>query len=177
MGSSLKPGLDQEKQTENSRRDSVDPNGASVVFCQREMSQETRKSKRGAPSDAGGDLLPRRAKRTCLGRPPATMQTPERDLLPQPPFPLGQSEALPGTERETTTLEAERLTPEKTSHRLPLTSNNTAQTNQNSLATSLRGLSVKPASSSASISSRSTLGEGGGENVPRASRLRRLKRS
>ncbi|KAL6101641.1 slx4ip [Pungitius sinensis] len=169
VGDSSKHGLNQEKQAENSPRDGVDPNGASVVFCQHEMSQETRKSKRGTPSDAGEDLPPRRAKRTCLGRPPATMLTPERDLLAQPPFPAGQSEA--------TALEGERLAPEPTSHGLPLTSNNTAQTNQNRLATSLRGLSVKPASSSSSISSRSTLGEGGGGNVPRASRLRRLKRS
>ncbi|KAM8860064.1 protein SLX4IP isoform 1-T3 [Spinachia spinachia] len=174
-------GLNQEK-TENSPQDAVDPNGASLVFCQHGMSQETRRSKRGTPSDAGEDPLPRRAKRTCLGRPPATMQThstqtAKHNRLPEPPFPPGQSKAIPVTERKTTTLEGERPTPEKTSHRPPHTSNNTAQTNQNRLAASLRGLSVKPASSSSSISSRSTLGEGGGKNVPAASRLRRLKRS
>ncbi|XP_068424428.1 protein SLX4IP [Clinocottus analis] len=186
IGNTRKQGLTQMQQPENSPPDSINPNGASVVCCQHETSQETRKSKRCRPSDAGEDPRPRWAKRTCLGRPPATMQThstecstqtSKHDLLPLPPLPLVESKAFPVTERKKTTLEVEPLTPEKRAQRLPLTSNNTAQTNQNRLAASMRGLSVKPASSGSSISSRSTLGEGGGENVPRTSRLRRLKRS
>uniref|UniRef100_A0AAQ4Q1A3 Protein SLX4IP n=1 Tax=Gasterosteus aculeatus aculeatus TaxID=481459 RepID=A0AAQ4Q1A3_GASAC len=162
MGSSLKPGLDQEKQTENSRRDSVDPNGASVVFCQREMSQETRKSKRGAPSDAGGDLLPTAGQKdvpwktsshnaNTRARPSSSAAVSSRPIR-------GSTRAR--SARRPHSKQSGSLRRKRT-HRLPLTSNNTAQTNQNSLATSLRGLSVKPASSSASISSRSTLGEGG----------------
>ncbi|XP_034408170.1 protein SLX4IP [Cyclopterus lumpus] len=185
-----KLGLTQLQQTENSPPDNINPNGASEVFCPHETSRETRKSKRCKPSDAGEDPRPQRAKRTCLGRPPATMQThstvhstqtSKHCLLPLPPLPLveaeAESKAFPVTERKKTTLEVELLTPEKRAQRLPLTSNNTAQTNQNRLAASLRGLSVKPASSGSSISSRSTLGDGGSENVPRTSRLRRLKRS
>uniref|UniRef100_A0A668S258 SLX4 interacting protein n=1 Tax=Oreochromis aureus TaxID=47969 RepID=A0A668S258_OREAU len=87
------------------------------------------------------------------------------------------SQASPVSECKKTTLEVELLTPGKRAQRLSLTSNNTAQTNQNRLAASLRSLSVKPASSGSSIGSRSTLGEEWSENVPRTSRLRRLKRS
>ncbi|XP_038593068.1 protein SLX4IP isoform X2 [Micropterus salmoides] len=183
-----KQDLTQAQQTEHSPPDSINPNGASVVFCQNETSQET--SKRCKPSDAGEDPHPQRAKRTCLGRPPATMQTPsttcstqtsKHELLPLPPLPpvvaKAESEAFPVSECKKTTLEVELLTLGKRAQRLPLASNNTAQTNQNRLAASLRGLSVKPASSGSSISSRSTLGEEGSENVPRTSRLRRLKRS
>lgn len=190
IGTTQKQGLTQEQQTEHSPPDSINPNRASVVFCQHEISQETRKSKRCKPSDAGEDPHPQRAKRTCLGRPPATTrthstecstQTSKHDLLPLPPLPLveakAESKAFPVSERKKTTLEVELLTPGKRAQRLPLTSNNTAQTNQNRLAASLRGLSVKPASSGSSISSRSTLGEEGSENVPRTSRLRRPKRS
>lgn len=183
-----KHGLTQEQHTENSPPDSINPNGASVVFCQQEISQET--SKRCKPSNAGEDPCPQRAKRTCVGRPPAPVQalstecstqTPRHDLLPLPPLPpveaKAESKAFPVSECKKTTLEVELLTLGKRAQRLPLTSNNTAQTNQNRLAASLRGLSVKPASSGSSISSRSTLGEEGSENVPRTSRLRRLKRS
>ncbi|XP_008303619.1 protein SLX4IP isoform X2 [Stegastes partitus] len=162
----------------------------SAGFCQHEITQETKKSKRCKLSDAGEDPHPQRAKRTCLGRPPTTVQThstecstqtSKHDLLPLPPSPLleakAESKAFPVSECKKTTLEVELLTPGKRAQRLPLTSNNTAQTNQNRLAASLRGLSVKPASSGSSIGSRSTLGEEGSENVPRTSRLRRLKRS
>ncbi|XP_049456465.1 protein SLX4IP [Epinephelus fuscoguttatus] len=189
-GTTREQGLTQEQQTESSPPDSIKPNGASADFCQHEISQETSKSKRCKPSDAGEDPHPQRAKRTCLGRPPAAMQThstecstqtSKHDLLPLPPLPLveakAESKAFPVSERKKTTLEVELLTPGKRAQRLPLTSNNTAQTNQNRLAASLRGLSVKPASSGSSISSRSTLGEEGSEIVPRTSRLRRLKRS
>ncbi|XP_034537409.1 protein SLX4IP [Notolabrus celidotus] len=170
--------------------DRVSPHKASLVDLK--LSQETSKSKRSKPSDAGEDLHPQRAKRTCLGRPPGTMQTrsnegssqtSKHDLLPLQPLPPAEagaeaeSKAFPVSECSETTLEVELLTPGKQAQRLPLTSNNTAQTNQNRLAASLRGLSVKPASSGSSISSRSTLGEEGSENVPRTSRLRRQKRS
>uniref|UniRef100_A0A8P4GFH6 SLX4 interacting protein n=1 Tax=Dicentrarchus labrax TaxID=13489 RepID=A0A8P4GFH6_DICLA len=186
-----KQGLTLEQQTESSPPDSIHPNGASVVLCQHEISQEEHsKSKRCKSSDVGEDPHPQRAKRTCLGRPPATTQThstecstqtSKHDLLPLPPLPpveaKAESKAFPVSECKKTTLEVELLTLGKRAQRLPLTSNNTAQTNQNRLAASLRGLSVKPASSGSSISSRSTLEEEGSENVPRTSRLRRLKRS
>ncbi|KAM9727947.1 protein SLX4IP isoform 1-T4 [Menidia menidia] len=155
-----------------------------------EISNGTSKSKRCKPNDdAGEDPHSQPAKRTCLGRPPATtrnhssehsVQTSKRDLPPLPHLPFeakAESKAFPVSECKKTTLEVELLTPGKQAQRLPLTSNNTAETNQNRLATSLRGLSVKPASSGSSIGSRSTLGEGGSENLPRTSRLRRLKRS
>uniref|UniRef100_A0A8D3D7P3 SLX4 interacting protein n=2 Tax=Scophthalmus maximus TaxID=52904 RepID=A0A8D3D7P3_SCOMX len=190
VGTTRKQGLTQEQQTEHSPPDSKKPTGASVVFWEPEISQETSKSKRCKLSNAGEDPDPQRAKRTCLGRPPATMQThstecstqtSKHDLLPLPPLPpveaKAESKAFPVSKCTKTTLEVELLTPGKRAQRLPLTSNNTAQTNQNRLAASLRGLSVKPASSGSSISSRSTLVEEGNENVPRTSRLRRLKRS
>ncbi|KAM4590668.1 protein SLX4IP [Odontesthes bonariensis] len=156
-----------------------------------EISNEISRSKRCKPDDdAGEDPHSQPAKRTCLGRPPATTQnhsiehsaqTSKHDLpslLPHHPVEAkAESKAFPVSECKKTTLEVELLTPGKQAQRLPLTSNNTAETNQNRLATSLRGLSVKPASSGSSIGSRSTLGEGGSENVPRTSRLRRLKRS
>ncbi|KAM9847504.1 protein SLX4IP [Aulostomus maculatus] len=182
--------LTQQQQTETSPPHSINPNGASALICPYEFSLETRKSKRCEPCDAGEDPSPQRAKRTCLGRPSATMQThstecftqtSKNDPLPLPPLPpdetKAESKAFPVSECKKTTLEVELLTPGKRAQRLPLTSNNTAQTNQNRLAASLRGLSVKLASSGSSISSRSTSGEEGSEIVPRTSRLRRLKRS
>ncbi|KAM3863025.1 protein SLX4IP [Diretmus argenteus] len=191
-----KQGLTQGQQTEDQLGVDINPNGASVVFSQYKISQDTSKSRRCKLSNAG-DPNPRRAKRTCLGGPPAsparelTIQTHSAECssqtskydLPPPPLPpvkakaKAESKAFPVSECNKTTLEVELLTPGKRAQRLPLTSNNTAQTNQNRLAASLRGLSVKPASSGSSISSRSTLGEEGRENVPRTSRLRRLKRS
>ncbi|KAM6997960.1 protein SLX4IP [Tautogolabrus adspersus] len=185
-----KQGLTQEQRAENSHPHRTHPRGASIASCQHEISQETSKSKRSKPSDAGEDPHPQKAKRTCLGRPPATTQTDsnksstqtsKHDLPPLQPLPPAEadaeSKALPVSECSKTTLEVELLTPGKRAQRLPLTSNNTAQTNQNRLPASLRGLSVKPASSGSSISSRSTLAEEGSENVPRTSRLRRQKRS
>lgn len=179
-----KQGLTQAQQAENSAPDNnINPNEA----FQQEISQET--SKRCLPIDSGEDPYPQRAKRMCLGRPLATMQTHSTEcstqtfkhdlpMLPIPPVEAkAESKAFPVVECKKTTLEVELLTPGKRAQRLPLTSNNTAQTNQNRLAASLRGLSVKPASSGSSISSRSTLVEEGSENVPRTSRLRRLKRS
>ncbi|XP_047459350.1 protein SLX4IP [Mugil cephalus] len=185
----LRADLEENQQrVENSPPGNIILNGASAGFCQHEISQES--GKRCKSSDAGEDPHPRRAKRTCVGRPPATIQshstecttqTSKHDLLPLPPLPpveaKAESKAFPVSECKKTTVEVELLTPGKRAQRLPLTSNNTAQTNQNRLAASLRGLSVKPASSGSSIGSRSTLGEEGGVNVPRTSRLRRLKRS
>ncbi|XP_077092674.1 protein SLX4IP [Siphateles boraxobius] len=52
-----------------------------------------------------------------------------------------------------------------------------SQTNRSGLATSLRGLSVKPVSSGSSISSRLAAREGRKGGEPRTSRLRRLKKS
>ncbi|XP_029377642.1 protein SLX4IP [Echeneis naucrates] len=190
IGSTTKRGLTQEQQTEESPPDIINPNGASVSFWQQETSQETSKSKRCKLSNAGEDPHPLRANGTCLGSPPAAVQThstecstqtSKHDLLPPPPLPpleaKAESKAFPVSKCKKTTLEVELLTPGKRAQRLPLTSNNTAQTNQNRLAASLRGLSVNPASSGSSISSRSALGEEGREIVPRTSRLRRLKRS
>uniref|UniRef100_A0AAZ1X2G0 SLX4 interacting protein n=1 Tax=Oreochromis aureus TaxID=47969 RepID=A0AAZ1X2G0_OREAU len=176
----------QKQHAENDLPDCINLNGTSAGFCQNEISQETSTSKRCKLSDAGEDPHPHGAKRTCLGRPPALMQTysaqtSKHDLLPLPPLPpleaKAESQASPVSECKKTTLEVELLTPGKRAQRLSLTSNNTAQTNQNRLAASLRSLSVKPASSGSSIGSRSTLGEEWSENVPRTSRLRRLKRS
>ncbi|XP_067381387.1 protein SLX4IP [Channa argus] len=185
-----KQSLIEEQQTKNSLPDNINLKGASVSYSYQEIIQATSMSKRCKPIDAGEDLHPQRAKRTCLGRPPATLQThytefstqtSKHDLLPLLPIPpveaMAESKAFPVIECKKTTLEVELLTPGKRAQRLPLTSNNTAQTNQNRLAASLRGLSVKPASSCSSISSRSALREEGSENVPRTSRLRRLKRS
>lgn len=138
--------------------------------------------------NVGEDLNLQRAKRRCLGRPPVMPEGSAPDcstqtskpgfLTPLPPVEDETgSKAFPVPEWKKTTLEVELLTLGKQAQRLPLASNNTAQTNQNRLATSLRGQSVKPASSGSSIASRSTLGEKGSENVPRTSRLRRMKRS
>ncbi|MEQ2266261.1 hypothetical protein XENORESO_007297, partial [Xenotaenia resolanae] len=150
-----------------------------------EITQKT--SKRCEPSDAGEDPGLQLAKKTCLGSPSApvqihsTSQTSNHNLPPLLPLPpvrvMAKSKAFPVSECKKTTLEIELLTPGKQAQRLLLTSNNTAKTNQNRPAASLRGLSVKPASSGSSIGSRSTFREEGSENVPRTSRLRRTKRS
>lgn len=182
--------LSRQQQTDFSPADSSNPHRASVDMCLQEVSPETRKSKRCELSDAREDPHPHEAKRMCLGRPPAATQTQSTesltqtskyDPLPLPPLPSDESEqeskAFPVSECKKTTLEVELLTPGKQAQRLPFTSNNTAQTNQNRLAASLRGLSVKLASSGSSISSRSTFEEEGSRNVPRTSRLRRVKRS
>lgn len=147
-----------------------------------EITQKT--SKRCEPREDPGSQL---AKKTCLGSCSApaqihsTSQTPNHNLpllLPLPPVgAMANSKAFPVSECKKTTLEVELLTPGKQAQRLLLASNNTAKTNQNRPAASLRGLSVKPASSGSSIGSRSAFGEEGSENVPRTSRLRRTKRS
>ncbi|XP_061546677.1 protein SLX4IP [Phycodurus eques] len=182
-------GLTFQRQTDNSPLESIKPNMPSVGVCPHEISPGSRRSKRTKPSDSE-DPRPLKAKRTSLDGTPATMQThstecftqiSKHDPLPLPPLPLDEtkagSEAFPVSEYKKTTVEVELLTPGKRDQRLPLTSNNTTQTNQNRLATSRKGLSVKLASSESSMSSRSTGGEEGSKNVPRTSRLRRLKRS
>lgn len=147
----------------------------------------TQSGKRCEPRDTGKDPGSQLTKKTCLGSPSAPVQihsasqTPNHNLPPLLPLPpvgvMAKSKAFPVSECKKTTLEVELLTPGKQAQRLLLTSNNTAKTNQNRPATSLRGLSVKPASSGSSIGSRFALGEEGSENVPRTSRLRRTKRS
>ncbi|XP_054654334.1 protein SLX4IP [Dunckerocampus dactyliophorus] len=183
-------GFPYQQQPSNCPPESINPNLASVGVCLHEISPGTRQSKRSKTSDAGEDPRPKKAKRTGLKRPPAAVQThssecftqiSKQDPLPLPPLPAdetkAESTAFPVSEHKKTTVEVELLTPGKRDQRLPLISNNTAQTNQNRLATSLRGLSVKLASSVSSIGSRSTDGEEGSKNVPRTSRLRRQKRS
>lgn len=176
------------EQIESNHPDGNSSNGVSLVSFEYEASQGV--SKRWKPNDIGDDPYPQKAKRTCLGGPPATTevcspsysaQTSRPDDLPLTSLPPVEaktgSKAFPVSEWKKTTVEVELLTLGKQAQRLSLTSNNTAQTNQNRLATSLRGLSVKPASSGSSINSRSTFREEGRENVPRTSRLQRLKRS
>lgn len=196
--SMVESGLALAEQTEHGLPDRIKPSGASSASTQQNLSQGTSKSKRRKPSHPEEDPLPQRAKRACLGGPPAPVatelmtqihpverssQTSKCDPHPTPPLPLvkpeakAESKAFPDPESDKTTLEVELLTPGKRAQRLPLTSNNMEQTNQNRLAASLRGLSVKPASSGSSISSRSAVREEGRENVPRTSRLRRKKRS
>ncbi|CAL8258027.1 unnamed protein product [Lota lota] len=179
------------------------PHGATVSSSsQQTPAQKTRGRKRATASGVTGEPLTPNAKRTCLGASPGvspqpplaiagSSQTSNRDHLPPPPPPpppptplpppleaKAASTASPGSARCETTGEAELLTPGKRASRLPLTSNSTEQTNQNRLAASLRGLSVRPVSPGSAISSRPTLrGEEGRENVPRTSRLRRLKRT
>lgn len=176
------------EQSENSHPDGISPNGVSLVSFEYEVSQGVKK--RWKPNDLRDDPYQQKAKRTCLGGPPATTevcctsysaQTSRPDNLPLTSLPPMEaktgSKAFPVLEGKKTTVEVELLTLGKQAQRLSLTSNNTTQTNQNRLATSLRGLSVKPASSGSSINSRSTFRVEGRENVPRTSRLQRLKRS
>ncbi|XP_055018964.1 protein SLX4IP isoform X2 [Boleophthalmus pectinirostris] len=137
--------------------------------CQQEAGPKTSKTTR----DEGEDPIPQRAKRACLE---SSSQTFRHDPECKTEF-----KAFPVSERIETTVEVELLTPGKRAPRQPLaSSNNTAQTNQTRPAASLRGLSDKHASSSSSITSRSTQKreeEEGSGNVPRASRLRRMKKS
>ncbi|XP_077351126.1 protein SLX4IP isoform X1 [Festucalex cinctus] len=169
------------RKTDHCSPNNTKPNLASVSFCRREISPGSRRSKRTKPSDSE-DPRPLKAKRTGADRPPAATQTGSSERLTQisqhdPLPPDAGSKAFPLPDDTKTTVEVELLTPGKRDQRLPLASNNTAQTKQNRPAASRRGLSVKIASSGASISSRSAGGEEGSENVPRISRLRRLKRS
>ncbi|KAM4599720.1 protein SLX4IP [Fundulus diaphanus] len=161
--------------------------GAQMASSQKQKNEAQKASKRCEPSDAGDEPGLQLANKTCLGSPSApvqihsTSQTSNHNLPPLLPLPpvgvVAKSKALPVSECKKTTLEVELLTPGKQAQRLLLTSNNTAKTNQNRPAASLRGLSVKPASSGSSIGSRSARGEEGSANVPRTSRLRRTKRS
>ncbi|CAL1578246.1 unnamed protein product [Knipowitschia caucasica] len=148
----------------NREQNNSDKHAAS---CQEETGLETSEPSR----DEGEDPIPLRAKRACLE---SSSQTSRRDFKVE-----GESKALLVSERIETAVEVELLTPGKRAPRQPLTSsNNTAQTNPNRPAASLKGLSDKHASSSSSIASRPEQAEEeGSENVPRASRLRRTKRS
>ncbi|XP_077438984.1 protein SLX4IP isoform X2 [Vanacampus margaritifer] len=173
--------LTHQRKTDHCSPDNMKPNLVSVVLCRREISPGSRRSKRSKPSDSE-DPRPLKAKRTGLDRPPAATQTRSNERLTQtsehdPLPPDAESKAFPLSDYKKTTVEVELLTPGKRDQRLPLASNNTAQTKQNRPAASRRGLSVKLASSAASISSRSAGGEEASENVPRISRLRRPKRS
>lgn len=161
--------LDQGPTREQNKRNTDKQTSTNGASCQLETSPEISKTTRAE----GEDPIPQQAKRACLE---SAAQTSRRDP---------EVKAFSASERVETTAEVEALTPGKRAPRLPLAStNNTVQTNQNRPAASLRGLSVKSASSSSSISSRSTqqhqrAEEEGceSENVPRASRLRRIKRS
>ncbi|XP_021178401.2 protein SLX4IP [Fundulus heteroclitus] len=158
--------------------------GAQMGSPQKQKNEAQQARKRSEPSDATGLQL---ANKTCLGSSSApvqirsTSQTPDHNLPPLLPLPavaaVAESKALPVSGCKKTTVEAELLTPGKQAQRLLLASNNTAKTNQNRPAASLRGLSVKPASSASSIGSRSARAEEGSAAVPRTSRLRRAKRS
>uniref|UniRef100_A0A3P9MC52 SLX4 interacting protein n=1 Tax=Oryzias latipes TaxID=8090 RepID=A0A3P9MC52_ORYLA len=179
---------EQKPEADNSQTDGIHVNKASSGSCQHQSRHKN--SKRCKPSDSGEDHPSQQAKRTCLERSRATTQPhstkcssqtsrlEERTpLLPAPPAQAkAESTAFLESESKETTVEVELLTPEKRTQIAPPSSKNTAQRNQNMFATSLRGLSVKPASTDASIGSRSMLKEKGSENVPRASRLRRQKR-
>ncbi|KAM9804330.1 protein SLX4IP [Neosynchiropus ocellatus] len=160
---------------------SSSPDGAPAEPLAQKVSPESRKSRKCKSSDSSEDPHRQRAKKKCLGITNRTVppHSSERDPPSPTPHPPDQAEskAFPVSECKETTLEVELLTSGKRAQRLPLTSNNTAQTNQNRPAASLRGLSVKLASSGRSISSRSAVEEEGSENAPRASRLRRQKRS
>ncbi|XP_061694023.1 protein SLX4IP [Syngnathoides biaculeatus] len=182
-------GLTFQRQTATCSPDSINPNMPSVSFCPHEFNPGSRWSKRTKPGDPE-DPRPLKANRAGLDGTPAKMQTHSTECFTQiskynslllPPLPLDktkeESKAFPVSEYKKTTVEVELLTPGKRDQRPPLTSNNTTQTNQNRLATSWRGLSVKLASSGSVITSRSTGGEEGSKNAPRTSRLRRLKRS
>ncbi|XP_024152481.1 protein SLX4IP isoform X1 [Oryzias melastigma] len=179
---------EQKPEADNSQTEGINVNEASSGSCQHESSHKN--SKRCKPSDSGEDHPSQQAKRTCLERSRATTQPHStkcssqasrlEERTPLPPAPpvqaKAESTAFLESESKKTTVEVELLTPEKQTQISPPSSKNTAQRNQNMLATSLRGLSVKPTSTDASIGSRSMLREKGSENVPRASRLRRQRR-
>ncbi|XP_057704302.1 protein SLX4IP [Corythoichthys intestinalis] len=155
------------------------PDLPSVGLRPHEILPGSKRSKRTKPSDSE-DPRPLKAKRTGLASPTAATQPQSIQISQRDPLPPAQSEltskAFPVSEYKKTTVEVELLTTGKRDQRLPLASNNTAQTKQNRLAASRRGLSVKLASSRSSISSRSTGEPEQRQNVPRTSRLR-LKRS
>uniref|UniRef100_A0A8C6SX05 SLX4 interacting protein n=1 Tax=Neogobius melanostomus TaxID=47308 RepID=A0A8C6SX05_9GOBI len=141
--------LDQGPTREQNNRNTDKQTSTNGASCQLETSPETSKTTR----DEGEDPIPQQAKRACLE---SSTQTSRRDPDVKEES-KAQSKAFPASERVETSVEVEPLTPGKQAPRLPLAStNNTVQTNQNRPAASLRGLSVKPASSSSSITSRST---------------------
>ncbi|XP_077468979.1 protein SLX4IP [Stigmatopora argus] len=151
------------------------PDSPSIGLSPQEILPGTRRSKRSKPSD-WQDPRPPKAMRTGPAGPPAATQPQSSTQIPRDDS-LPPSKAFPVSEFEKTTAEVEPLTPGKRDQRLPLASNNTAQTKQNRLAASGRGLSVKFASSRSSIGSRSAGEPEERKDVPRTSRLRRHKRS
>lgn len=153
------------------------------------------------------DLLAQDAKRLCLRGPSepttdALQPDSSKGASPRssalgpsprlPPHPLRQPPPPPPLEGEGAcrALEAELAAHGKQPGRLPLRVSNAEQTNRSRLATSLRGLSVKPVSSGSSIGSRPAAKEEkekektkeeeeeeGRPSAARTSRLRRPKKS
>lgn len=129
-GAAAKTVCTQKPKAEKSAPDSLNPNGASLVFRKYEINQGI--GKRCKPSDVGEDPHPQKAKRTCLGGPPATVRTRSAELstktssdvyLPlTPPAPVeanAESKAFPVWESKKTTVEVELLTLGKRAQRLP----------------------------------------------------------
>lgn len=129
-GAAAKTVCTRKPKAEKSASDSLNPNGASLVFRKYEISQGI--GKRCKPSDLGEDPHPQKAKRTCLGGPPATVRTRSAELstktssdvyLPlTPPTPMeanAESKAFPVWESKKTTVEVELLTLGKRAQRLP----------------------------------------------------------
>ncbi|KAK1170537.1 protein SLX4IP isoform X1 [Acipenser oxyrinchus oxyrinchus] len=124
------------------------------------------------------------AKKVFIGENPATpseviIKTDSAESLTQTSMkksPLGFKSCSKQVLAETT-LDEDLLTLGKSTLKPPLENNNTEQTNQNKLTTNIQELSVKPVSSHPDISSRPSDRKEGVENVPRKSRLRRLKKS
>ncbi|XP_031434466.1 protein SLX4IP isoform X2 [Clupea harengus] len=141
---------------------------------------------RKRPSRLQGGLFTHDAKRLCLGgpsEPTAEVQQPDSSERASPrssvlgPCPRPPPPPLLEHAGESLTLEAELAAHGKQAGRLPLRVSNTEQTNPSRLATSLRGLSVKPQSSGSSISSRPAAKEEGRQSAARTSRLRRPRKS
>ncbi|XP_015218672.1 protein SLX4IP isoform X2 [Lepisosteus oculatus] len=124
------------------------------------------------------------AKKVCFGEAPVSpseviMKTDSAESLIQTSMKKSPlvSKSCSAQESAKTTLDEELLTLGKSALKPLFTKNNTEQTNQNRLTTSIKDLSVKPVSSHSYISSRSSDRKEEVENVPRKSRLRRLKKS
>ncbi|RXM35139.1 Protein SLX4IP [Acipenser ruthenus] len=124
------------------------------------------------------------AKKVFIGESPATpseviIKTDSAESLTQTSMkksPLGFKSCSKQDLAETT-LDEDLLTLGKSTLKPPLENNNTEQTNQNKLTTNIQELSVEPVSSHPDISCRPSDRKEGVENVPRKSRLRRLKKS
>ncbi|XP_066553190.1 protein SLX4IP [Amia ocellicauda] len=142
--------------------------------------QSRGKSKRGACSQEEAEG----AKKVRLGTAPVSpseviMKTDSAESLTQTSTEKSPlvSKSCSAPESAETTVDEELLTLGKSALKPLLAKNNTEQTDQNRLATSINDLSVKPVSSHSYIRSRSPDRKEGVENVPRKSRLRRTKKS